>query len=349
MSLSRWALLLALCVCMAVPSARAAGSAEPTEAPAGEADSTDLILPVGTVFQPPGDAEVDFKGDPPVPRQPVEKDTRVVAVIFSVNQMEAMRKAFPDVENVDLMPVAGRPMIEHVIAGVKTSRYIDRVIVVADAAVRDALAFDDDPALTFIEDRGDAAENVKNGIHAIARGDLVLLLPSDLPLVSAASLDPLIEHAREYDDIDVFFPLIQRERFDDSVLDTQRFVRFKEGRFTGAHVELVRPALFVDNPADVEGEQDRMYDVYHMRRDTIGIVRFLGLKLTVKYIIRDLSPTDIATRLYAKYHVRAQAFVAGDPRLAVDVNSPDAVVRCESAIATVAGGELVTAERAESL
>lgn len=318
------------CAALFVAGGRAHG-AEPAQAAPTTNDP--VLLPAGTVFQPPDASELDFGRNPPEPRRAVEKDTRVVAVIFSVNQIKAMRKAFRDQENLDILPVAGRPMIEHVIAGLKSSRYVDRIIVVADPAVREALALDADPMVTFLEDQGDAAENVKRGIHTIARGDLVILVPSDLLLVSGENLDPLVEHARAYDDIDVFFPLIQQERCKDTIAREQRFIRFKEGRFTGAHVELVRPALFVDNAEDVEGERGTMYQVYNMRRNTLGIVRFLGLRLTLKFIINDLSPADVATRIYTRYHVRAQAFLTDDARLAADLHAPELLPQFEAVLA----------------
>lgn len=295
------------------------------------------LLPPGTVFTPPGAAEMDFGRDLPVPREAVEKDTRVVAVIFSVNEVDAMREAFPEVENLDLISLAGRPIIQHVIDGLQTSAYIDRIIVVADPAVHAVLGAAQDPMLTFLVDHGDATENVKHGIGEIARGDLVLLLQSDLLLIDRGSLDPLVEHAREYQDIDVFFPLLQRERCTDEITREHRFIRFKEGHFTGAHVELVRPALFVDNAQDVEGERGAMYEVYGMRKNTLGIVRFLGLQLTLKFLFNDLSPTDVATRIYKKYHVRAQAFVTDHPELATDFNSPEQMALIEAHLRTRVG------------
>lgn len=301
-----------------------------TPRPAAGAETGDALVPAGTAFSPPPDVHIDFGGDPPAPRQPVDKDTRIVAVVFSVNEMESIREEFPDVPNVDLMPIAGTPMIRRVIDGLRSSRYVDKVIVVGAPELPQALGLTDDPNVTFIEDRGDAAENVRYGIHTISRGDLVLLAPSDLPMLSGKTLDQLIEHARQYNEIDVFFPLIQRERCADTVAEEQRFIHFKEGEFTGAHVEIVRPALFVDNPDDVANEKGTMYDVYHMRRDALGVARFLGLRLVVKFILRDLSPTDVVTRVYAKYHVRAQAFVATDPRLAADVHSPEVITRIEA-------------------
>ncbi len=307
------------------------------------------LLPAGTVFQPPDDSELNFGNDPPSPRQAVDdKDARVVAVIFSVNKVKAMRRAFPDTENIDLLPIAGRPMVAHVIANLKASPNIEHIILVADPVVEYALAIEDDPMVTFLEDQGDATENVKHGIHTIARGDLVILMPSDLPLIPAATIDNLVNHARQYEDIDVFFPLIQRERCTDEVSRRQRFIDFKEGLFTGAHVELVRPALFVDNSEEVEGERNTMYQVYNMRRDALGIVRFLGFRLTMRFIFNNLSPSDVATRVYTKFHVKAQAFLSDDPRLATDVHSPKFLPYFEAALSDSAAPAVATAEAADA-
>jgi len=323
-------LSLLLILLIAAPPVQASGGSDETNS--DETIGENGLLPAGFVFTPPAESEINFGNDPPLPRKPVDKDARIVAVVFSVAQHKPMRKAFPDVEQIDLMPVAGRPMIERVIEGLKTSHYVDRIIVVGDEHLQQHLPFGDDPMITFLVDYGDAAENVKHGISQIARDDLVLLLPSDLVLINGDAIDPLVDHARKNPDIDVFFPLVQRAHTEGTPAEGQLFIPFKEGPLTAGHVELVRPALFVDNADDVKNEKKTFYDVYSIRTDALGIVRFLGLVLSVKFVVHQLSPGDIVRQIYVKYHVRAQGLISDDTRLVTDVYSTDVLPAIEALI-----------------
>ncbi len=250
-------------------------------------------------------------------------DDRVVAVLFSVWQTENSRKQFRDVPNIDLLDVNGEPMIMHVYKALCRSKYIQKIIVVAAPEVEEALGLKDDPKASFLLDEGDAAENAQLGIDQIAEGDLIMFVPSDLVLITPRGIDDLLERVLGEKDVDIFFPIISREACEEKYPEERRtYARFKEGQYTGAHVEFLRPGLFLDNADRVQAQKDNLYNVYHMRKDTLGIVRFLGIKLTVKYIFGALSPSDVEEHVSDKYHVTAKALYWDDPDLSTDLSEP---------------------------
>ncbi len=251
------------------------------------------------------------------------QDKRIVAVLFSVGQTDDAHAQFPWVQNLDLLEVGGKPMIKHVYDAVKGSKYINKIVVVAAPEVEEVLDLKDNPIASFVVDQGDAARNVQFGVDEVQRGDLIMFIPSDLVLVTTEDLDQLIEYVRNEKGVDAIFPLVSREECERQYPQEARtYGRFKEGQFTGAHVEFVRPDLFLDHSDQVEAQKDNLYNLYYMRKSTLGAVRFLGVKLTIKYIFGTLSVHDIEEHVYEKYRVNAKAVYWNNADLATDLSEP---------------------------
>jgi len=255
--------------------------------------------------------------------RPEKKDARVVAVLFSVCQTENAKKKFREVPNIDLLDVNGQPMIMHVYKALCNSKYIQKVVVVAAPEVEEALRIKENPNASFIVDKGDAAENVEFGIDEVTKGDLIMFVPSDLVLITSEGVDRLLKRVLMEKDVDIFFPIVSREACEAKYPDEKRtYAHFEEGQYTGAHIELLRPDRFLDNADKVKAQKDKLYDVYYMRKNTLGIVRFLGLRLTLKYLFGVLSPQDVEEHVSEKYKVTAKALYWDDPDLSTDLSEP---------------------------
>ena len=160
-----------------------------------------------------------------------------------------------------------------------------------------------------------------------------MFIPSDLVLVTPAGLDRLIERVLAEESVDVVFPIVSREACERKYPEERRtYAHFKEGQYTGAHVEFLRPDLFLDHVDRVRANKDNLYNVYYMRQNTLGIVRFLGLKLTVKYLFGMLSPRDVEEHVFEKYSVTAKAIYWDDPDLSTDLSEPSDVQMIERAL-----------------
>lgn len=248
---------------------------------------------------------------------------RVVAVLISVSQTENARKEFREVPNLDLLEIKGLPMIMHVYNALCQSRYVQKIVVVAAPEIKEKLPFQKAPLTSFVIDQGDAATNVRFGVDEVSKGDLIMFIPSDLVLVTPEGLDNLIERVLKEKDGDIFFPIVSREACEEKYPDERRtYASFKEGQYTGAHVEFLRPDLFLDHADEVKANKDQLYNAYYLRTNTLGMARFLGVRLTLKYIFGMLSLQDVEQHVFNKYQVTAKVVYWDDPDLSTDLSEP---------------------------
>jgi hypothetical protein len=195
------------------------------------------------------------------------------------------------------------------------------------------LPLDEDRNTSFIVDKGDAAANVEFSLDKIAKGDLIMFIPSDLVLVTTQGLDNLMRRVMEEKDVDLFFPIVSREVCENAYPQEKRtYAHFKEGQFTGAHVEFLRPDRFFSRVDDIRGGKDNLYDIYYMRKNTLGMARFLGLRLTLRYIFGSLSARDIEEHLFDEYRVTAKALYWNDPDLSTDLSEPDDIIMIQQVL-----------------
>ncbi len=294
---------------------------------------------VSMALWPPSSSAAEAAAAPFLPEttlkaeQRKDVDIRVVAVLFSVSQTENSLKQFRDVPNLDLLELNGEPMIKYVYEALTASKYIDKIVVVAAPEVEEVLRLKEEPRTSFMVDKGDAAENARIGVDQVAVGDLVMFIPSDLALVTTEGIDRLIERVMVEKGVDIFFPLVSREVCERDYPEERRtYASFEDGQFTGAHVEFLRPSLFLENADAVEAQKDKLYDVYYMRQNTLGVVRFLGLKLTLKYIIGTLSKEDVEQHVFDKYSVTAKTFYWDDADLTTDLSEPKDIPMIQRAL-----------------
>jgi bifunctional UDP-N-acetylglucosamine pyrophosphorylase/glucosamine-1-phosphate N-acetyltransferase len=116
----------------------------------------------------------------------------VTVIVLAAGQGKRMRSDLPKV----LHPLAGRPLLEHVLATATllTPREIRVVYGYGGERVREAFA---DRQVTWVhqaEQRG-TGHAVKQALPGIRAGDVVLVLYGDVPLVQAATLRKLVSRA----------------------------------------------------------------------------------------------------------------------------------------------------------
>jgi len=116
-----------------------------------------------------------------------------VAVILAAGQGTRMRSDLPKV----LHPLAGRPMIRHVLEAVRAAG-VDRIVaVVGHQAERVAGAVDEDVRCVLQESQQGTGHALLCAEDEASGFERVLVVPGDVPLLTAGTLSALLRHQAE--------------------------------------------------------------------------------------------------------------------------------------------------------
>jgi len=139
-----------------------------------------------------------------------------------------------------LIPLAGRPMVEHVLAAFREAPGVGRIALVGPPALGTAIR----PGLAdlILVEGATRAENLYRGIDALPDSERTLLATADTPLLTTTMVTDLLEHAP---DCDICYPYVAREtvlaRFGER---EWVFIKLCDAAFTGSSMALFRPAAF---------------------------------------------------------------------------------------------------------
>jgi len=139
-----------------------------------------------------------------------------------------------------LIPLAGRPMVEHVLAAFRGTPGVGRIALVGPPALREVVR----PGLAdvILAEGATRAENLYRGIDALPGSGRMLLATADTPLLTPAMIGDLLEHAP---DCDICYPYVAREtvlrRFGER---EWVFIKLRDAALTGSSMALFRPAAF---------------------------------------------------------------------------------------------------------
>jgi CTP:molybdopterin cytidylyltransferase MocA len=215
-----------------------------------------------------------------------------------------------------LIPIAGKPMIAHVVDAVAGSRYVEHLAVVD---------LDPDLDVTFsvpvehVPGTGDLLGNVEAGLrYAVDRYpdlDGVVLSTSDVPTITAEVIDTFIKMCFETDHT-LYYPIVERSVMETRFPKSSRtYVHLREGDFAGGDVFLFRPGLSV-------GNRELWDSLAQSRKSALRQVRMFGIWPLLKLIARRLSLAEAERRACDVLQIRGHAVVFPYPEVGMDVDKP---------------------------
>ncbi|MCS7172963.1 MAG: nucleotidyltransferase family protein [Armatimonadetes bacterium] len=220
--------------------------------------------------------------------------------------------------NKAFLPVAGIPMVERVMRVVRATPQVGRIVLVAPhlpEAVRDLCDL-------WIPDTQDLLGNALAGLRALSPAPWVLLVASDLPLLTPQAISEFLEGCRE-GQAEVYYPVIPRAVVEAAFPGLRKtYVRMAEGVFTGGGMILVRPEI-------LQRLEPVIRQVVEVRKNPARLAGLFGPQYVVKYALGRLRITDLEERVQAITGIRGKAVVCHRPELAVDVdlNRPETLRR----------------------
>ncbi|MCL6613439.1 MAG: nucleotidyltransferase family protein [Firmicutes bacterium] len=208
--------------------------------------------------------------------------------------------------------VGGRSLLEQALRALAGLPDLGRVVLVGPEEL-----VPEEYRLTIAEvlrPGDDLFTNLKRGLAVLPVDEPVLVLSSDLPLLTRAALLDFVRQCGKRE-AEVYYPIIRREIYEEAYPGSRRtYVRVRDGTFTGGNVALLTPAAFLRH------EKLFARAIAH-RKHPLRLAPLLGLGLLPRLFLRSLTVAEIEARVAARLGLRAAAIESRFSEMGFDVDT----------------------------
>jgi len=215
-----------------------------------------------------------------------------------------------------LIPIAGKPMIAHVVDALAGSRYIQHIIIVAldpTAGVQFPLPVE------YVPDAGDLMANAKTGLQYAMDHypdlDAILLSSSDVPTITPPIVDAFIEECLRTDH-DLYYSIVARSVMEARFPESRRsYIHLREADFAGGDLLLIRSSISLSH-------QELWENLAGARKNALRQASMFGLWPLFKLVIRRLSLAEAERRASKALNMRGRAIPFPYAEVGMDVDKP---------------------------
>ena len=208
-----------------------------------------------------------------------------------------------------LIPLAGRPMVEYVLAALRGAPGVGRIVLIGPPALRSAVRAE--LADMILDEGATRAENLYRGIAALPGGERILLASADTPLLTPEIVGDLLENAPE---CDICYPYVREEAVPPHFGEREwLFVRLRDGAFTGGSMALFRPQTFLRLRPLVE-------QVIGAHREHWKVARLFGLGFLLRCRYGWITVREIEAHVGKMLSASCRGYASPYAELAFDVD-----------------------------
>jgi GTP:adenosylcobinamide-phosphate guanylyltransferase len=210
-----------------------------------------------------------------------------------------------------LIKINGREMILYILEALKKLDYIEKIVVVGpEKKLRSVL---ENYEVEVVQQGYELIDNVMKGLECFSDEDEVLILTSDIPMITPEALDDFVKRAKE-SDAEFAYPIISKEDTERKFPGVKRtYVKVKEGTFTGGNVVLVRVG---------SGKKclNKARDFFIYRKSPWKLAAILGIPVVLKFLLGRITISEIEKRVFELFGINARAVISRFPELGSDVD-----------------------------
>ena len=213
-----------------------------------------------------------------------------------------------------LIRVLGRPMIDYVIEALAACSRIKRILVVGPG--EELVPEVRKKVNRVLEGGSSIVENIKRGIEALKTEDKVLIITSDIPLITPTAISEFLTMARDRE-ADIVYPIIAREENERQFPGKKRtYIRVREGSFTGGNIFLFDPLIIRDHYQTTD-------KVISCRKKPLQMSSILGFFFLIRFFFGLLTLSDIEKKLYKALGIKGKAIIVPNSVIGFDVDKPE--------------------------
>ncbi|ACL70880.1 nucleotidyltransferase family protein [Halothermothrix orenii] len=235
-----------------------------------------------------------------------------VLILAGAPNKGALKKITPE-EHEALIKIKDMPMVEYVIKAVNRATHTGKVVVVGP---REQLEEYVNEKIDLIVDSGDSlVENIQKGFEVLDTSNLVLLMTSDIPLITEDVIDEFILSCNN-EEADIYYPIIPKEKNKAKYPNVKRtYVHLVEGTFTGGNMVLIKPTV-------LQNSIDLLRKAVLWRKKPWKLSQILGMKFIFKFLMGNLSIEEIQERVKEITGYKGVGMITEHPEIGFDVDKP---------------------------
>ncbi|HWI53371.1 MAG TPA: NTP transferase domain-containing protein [Symbiobacteriaceae bacterium] len=218
------------------------------------------------------------------------------------------------VANEALIDIGGKPMVQYVIDGLRQSKEVKRIAIVAPPGELEPHVTGEN--LEFVPSAGHIIDNILNAYRVLPKDDQLLIATCDIPLINGEIIDGLIALCRQTP-ADIYYPIVEKSIGEQKYPYVKRtYVSLKEGIFTGGN-------LFLVNPEVVENTAPRARAFLDYRKSPLKMVTLIGVSFLLRYLLfRNLTLVELEKKISDMWHLRGAVVICPWPEVGIDVDKP---------------------------
>lgn len=220
--------------------------------------------------------------------------------------------------------IHGRPMVDYVLDALKESRRIGQISIVGPVKqLQNKLENEVD---YYFEEKGSLFENLRMGLRPFLQDPHVLLVSSDVPLITGQIVDEFLARCEEHPS-DLCYPIVEKRLMEKVFPGAERtYVKLKEGSFTGGNIICL-------NPRVLDICEDFTKKAIEFRKKPWKTGKLLGIKFLAMLLMGMLTIPKIEERFCEILNVKGVAILSEHPELANDVDKPSDLKMAERYLA----------------
>lgn len=241
-------------------------------------------------------------------------DVRFTAVALAGGSLEPdFRSAGYDVPNKAYLPIAGEVMLARVLHALREASSIKEIRCVTQSAAATRMPRVAQLCDVVIEPGPDLTSSVLAGFQGLADDERVLLVATDLPLLTSRAVD---DFARLVADTpcDIGYGFVERGLHDRAYPAVRHtWVRLREGTFCGAGVSAVRAGA----AGQVEVVLRRFTEA---RKSPVKLASLFSPALVLRVFLGQLGIAELERRASELTGLVCRGIMCPDPEVAVNVD-----------------------------
>jgi len=233
------------------------------------------------------------------------------ALILAGTKKKGSLEIAENVDNKALIMIDDKPMITYIVDALNNSENIDKIIVVGP---KNELHPYIGKKVEEILNPGDSIlENMERGLNFFNSDDNLLILTSDIPLITSEAIDEFLNICTKRK-LSIGYPIITKENIIKKYPETERtYVKMKEGILCGGNIVFFKPEVFFQNKELIQG-------LFNNRKNNLKNAKILGLKCILKFLFKTLTIEDAEKRVTDIIGYNSGAVMVSYPEIMIDLD-----------------------------